>query len=143
MSAETEVREVSTRFYDALSRMANGERGTMTAFWTHGPSGTTMHPIGGRQEGWDDISASFDGVASAAEGGHVRLDEQLVIVAGDVAWEVGVERGHITMGGERVDIDGRVTNVYRRDGDGWKLAHHHADTSPAMMEVVRKLQAGG
>lgn len=143
MSAETEVREASAKFYDALSRMANGETGTMADVWMHGQNVTTMHPIGGRQENWGDVSASFDGVASAAEGGQVRLDERLVVVAGDVAWEAGVERGHITMGGERVDIDGRVTNVYRRDGDGWKLVHHHADTSPAMMEVVRKLQAGG
>lgn len=143
MSAETEVREASAKFYDALSRMANGESGTMTDLWMHGSNATTMHPIGGREEGWDDVSASFDGVASAAQGGHVRLDAQLVVVAGDVAWEAGVERGHITLGEERVDIDGRVTNVYRRDGDGWKLVHHHADPSPAMIEAVRKLQAGG
>lgn len=143
MSAETEVREASARFYDALTRMANGESGTMADLWLHGSEGTTMHPIGGRQEGWNDVSASFDGVASAAGGGRVRLDDQLVVVAGDVAWEAGVERGHITLGGERVEIDGRVTNVYRRDEAGWKLVHHHADPSPAMIEAVRKLQSGG
>lgn len=108
----------SAKFYDALTRMANGESGVMAGVWMHGPNATTMHPIGGRQEAWDDVSASFDGVASAADGGRVRLDDQLVVVAGDVAWKAGVERGHITLGGKLVDIDGRVTNVYRRDGGG-------------------------
>jgi len=42
-----------------------------------------------------------------------------------------------------VVVDGRMTNVYRRDGDSWKMVHHRADTSPAMIEVVRKLPSGG
>lgn len=142
MSAEDEVREVSARFYDALSRMCNGETGTMADVWIDHPNVMTMHPIGGRQEGWEDVSASFDGVAAAAEGGQVRIDEQRIDVtsSGEVAREVGVERGYIVMGGERVEVDGRVTNIYQRGDDGWVMVHHHADPSPAMIAVVNKMQ---
>ena len=142
MSAANEVREASARFYKALSRMAEGEKGTMAGVWSQDSDSTTMHPIGGREEGWDAVSGSFDGVASAAQGGRVQLEEQRIHVAGDVAWESGIERGHSVLAGEQVDVDGRVTNIYRRGKDGWKLVHHHADTSPAMMDVVRKLQGG-
>ena len=143
MSAESDVREVSAKFYTALSRMAEGEAETMAPVWSHGPEATTMHPIGGREEGWEAVNGSFNGVASAAQGGQVRLDDQSIHVAGDVAWESGIERGHILLAGERVEVDGRVTNIYHRGPDGWKLVHHHADTSSAMMDVVRKLQGGG
>lgn len=146
MSAENEVRAVSARFYDALSRMANGEKGTMADVWIDHPNVMTMHPIGGREEGWEAVSASFDGVASAAEGGEVRIEEQRIDVTrngeGDVAREVGVERGYIVMGGERVEVDGRVTNIYQRGDDGWVMVHHHADPSPAMIDVVQKMRAG-
>lgn len=142
MSADAEVRKASERFYDALSRMASGEKGTMADVWVQGPDVIAMHPIGGRQEGWGDVGASFDGVASiAAPGGQIRLEEQLLHVAGDVAWEVGVERGHAMLGGERVEVGGRVTNIYRRNGGVWKLVHHHADESPPMVDLLRRMQA--
>jgi ketosteroid isomerase-like protein len=136
MSAEGEVRKTSKGFYEALNRMANGERGVMTPFWSHSKAATALHPIGGRTTGWEDILKSFDGVAKAATAGKVRLDDQMLHVEGGLAYETGVERGEITMAGQTVPIEARVTNVYRREGDGWKMVHHHADLSPAMLEVV-------
>jgi ketosteroid isomerase-like protein len=32
-----------------------------------------------------------------------------------------------------------VTNVYRREADGWKMIHHHTDLSPAMLDVLADL----
>jgi hypothetical protein len=29
-----------------------------------------------------------------------------------------------------------VTNIYRREGGGWKMVHHHTDVSPAMVEAL-------
>ena len=34
----------------------------------------------------------------------------------------------------------RVTNVYRRNDGDWKLAHHHADPSPAMLDILKRLR---
>lgn len=39
-----------------------------------------------------------------------------------------IERAHVEVGGlPAQDWSLRVTLVYRREGDGWKLAHRHAD----------------
>jgi ketosteroid isomerase-like protein len=54
---------------------------------------------------------------------------------------VGVEKGHVTMGGHKVNLDHRVTNVYRREAGTWKIVHHHTDLSPAMIDLVGSLQA--
>jgi ketosteroid isomerase-like protein len=60
---------------------------------------------------------------------------------GDLAYEVGTERGQATMAGQNLTFEHRVTNVYRREAGGWKIAHHHTDVSPEMQELASRLQA--
>jgi len=140
MSKEDDVRKTSQQFYAALTRMAHGDARLMGEVWSHGSDVTTMHPIGGRQVGWDAVRASFEGVAGAASDGNVTLDDQHIHVSGDVACEIGIERGQITLGAEQVDIEQRVTNIYERQHGAWKMTHHHADTSPSMQAVLARLQ---
>ena len=140
MSAEDEARSASEAFYSALNRMANGDAGPLAAVWSHGSDVTTMHPIGGRQLGWDAVRESFAQVARIASEGHISLDDRIARVVGDVAWEVGAERGTATFAGQRVALDHRVTNVYRREAGGWRVVHHHTDLSPAMLDVLKRLQ---
>jgi ketosteroid isomerase-like protein len=100
-----------------------------------------MHPIGGRQTGWDDVRGSFEQVAQLASGGHAELRDQSLQVAGDMAYEVGIEQGQATLAGEQITIEQRVTNIYRREAGGWKIVHHHTDLSPAMLDLLGRLQA--
>jgi ketosteroid isomerase-like protein len=141
MSAENEVRKASEQFYAALTRMAKGDAGSLSDIWSHGAAVTAMHPIGGRQVGWDKVRESFQQVAQIASEGQVRLDEQIIQVTGDLAYELGVERGQATFAGQKVTLDHRVTNVYRREAGGWKMVHHHTDLSPGMLDVLKRLQA--
>jgi len=140
MSAEVEVRRASDAFYAALTRMGNGVTGTMTDVWSHGPQVTAMHPIGGRTVGRDAILASFDQVAAVSANAVIGIVDQNLHVLGDMAYELGVETGRLTLAGHEVVIDQRVTNIYRREAGGWKMVHHHSDTSPAMLDVLRRLQ---
>lgn len=141
MTATDEVRQASKQLYAALSQMANGDAGLMSAVWAHGNDVTALHPIGGRNEGWDETRSAFEQVGSIASGGHVQLRDQMIQVGTDLAYEVGVEEGEITLAGEQVSINQRVTNVYRRDGGEWKVVHHHTDLSPAMIDLLSRLQA--
>jgi ketosteroid isomerase-like protein len=100
-----------------------------------------MHPIGGREVGWDKVQDSFRQVAQIATEGRIRLDDQIIRVTGELAYELGVERGALDLVGQRVAVDGRVTNIYRREAGQWRLVHHHADASPAMLEAVNRLFA--
>jgi ketosteroid isomerase-like protein len=138
MSAEEEVRHASKQFYTALNRMANGDAGPMTSTWSHGPGVTALHPIDGRETGWEAVKASFERFAQIATDGNIDLKDQLIRVEGDVAYELGVEQGECKLGGHPVDIKHRVTNIYRREGGGWRMIHHHSDTSPAMLHVLAK-----
>ena len=141
MAVEDDVRKASQKFYAGLTLMANGNSSSLADIWSHSAMVTTMHPIGGREVGWDAVRQSFGQVGELASEGKVELKDQLVRVIGDVAYEMGVEQGQFKLAGEKVDIEHRVTNVYQREGGAWKLVHHHADTSPAMLDVLRRLQA--
>ena len=141
MSAETEVRAASAKFYSALNRITKGEAGSMTDVWSHGAQVSAFHPIGGRDIGWDKVGGSFDQVAKIAADGQVKLVDQILQVGSDMALETGTERGQLVLAGLQAAIDHRVTNVYRKEAGGWKLVHHHTDTSPAMMEILTRLQA--
>ena len=141
MAAEDEVRQASDRFYAALNRMLNGDAGPLSEVWSHESDVTTLHPIGGRQVGWEQVRPIWEQVAHICSGGQVRLDDQLLRTGGDLAYEVGTERGQATMAGQTITVDQRVTNVYRREAGGWKVVHHHTDIAPQMQELASRLQA--
>ena len=140
MSDQDDVRAASRNFYAALSRMCEGEAGSMAAVWSHEADVTALHPLGGRAVGWDAVGGSFDQAAAISTGGKVALEEQLIRVSGDLAFEVGVERGRATMGGKELTLDQRVTNIYARKAGKWLMVHHHSDLSQAMADMVAGLK---
>ena len=139
MSTEDDVRNASGQFYAGVNRMLNGDAGPLADIWSHAAAVTTMHPIGGRQVGWDKVRESWEQVARLASWGQVRLGDQIIQVAGDVAYELGVEHGQAKLAGQQVSIEHRVTNIYRREAGGWKIVHHHTDVSPAMQHVLSRV----
>lgn len=139
MAAEDEVRQASERFYAALNRMANGDASPMSMVWAHGGDVSTLHPIGQREVGWEQVRPTWEQVASLCSEGQIRLHDRLLRVGTDLAYEVAVEKGEITMAGEQVAFNGRVTNIYRREGGEWKIVHHHSDPSPAANDLLSRL----
>lgn len=139
MSTEDEVRKASNQFYAGLNSMANGDADPLADIWSHSAAVTSMHPIGGREVGWDAVRTAFEKVAQLASGGKVELMDQLIHVAGDVAYEVGFEHGQLMLAGQQVTIEHRVTNIYQREAGAWKMIHHHTDTSPTMQDVLSRM----
>ncbi len=139
MSVKDEISEASKKFYAGLNSMANGKVNAMTDAWPHDGSVTAMHPIGGREIGWEAVEKSFNQVATAASEGRIELKDQLIRVLGDVAYEIGTEYAQFKLAGQELKAEVRVTNIYQRDGKGWKIIHHHTDISPVMVEAVSRL----
>jgi ketosteroid isomerase-like protein len=141
MSTQDEVRNASNQFYAALNKMVNGSSQSLSDIWSHSSAVTTMHPIGGRQVGWKDVWATWDQTAQVASEGQVKLQDQFIQVVGDGAYEIGVENASFRIAGQKVTDQVRVTNIYQKEGGTWKIVHHHSDLSPAMVEVLHKLQS--
>jgi ketosteroid isomerase-like protein len=141
VAAEDDVRAASDQFYGALEAMANGDASSMAAIWSHDDDVTTMHPIGGRDEGWDAVSESFAGVASASADGTVTRSDQIIRVVGDAAYELCTESASWTFADEPMSLEGRTTNVYRKENSEWKIVHHHADLHAEFAEKVANMGA--
>src|ERR671912_441978 len=138
MAAEDEVRQASEQFYAALnSTLDGGDSGPMEQIWSHGSDVSAMHPPGGRILGWEEVRDSWEQAAQAFFGGQVTLDEMVVVpITEDVVYTLGTEHGQGRIGEETVGIDHRVTNIYRREADGWKIVHHHTDFSKEVAEAL-------
>jgi ketosteroid isomerase-like protein len=80
-------------------------------------------------------------VAKASTGGQVTLSDQLIRVAGDTAYEVGVEHAQFSVAGEPLTVNSRVTNIYHREAGAWKIVHHHGDRSPGISEALDRSQS--
>jgi ketosteroid isomerase-like protein len=140
MQADDEVRAASEQFYAALTRTLNGDASSLTNLWSHSASVTSMHPIGGREIGWDKVRKSFEQISQLTSAGQVTLSDQFIQVAGDIAYELGIEHARFTLVGQPVAGDCRVTNIYLRESGSWKVVHHHTDATPAMLDVVSRLK---
>jgi ketosteroid isomerase-like protein len=141
VAAEDDVRAASDRFYSALEAMANGDARSMAAIWSHEDDVTTMHPIGGREEGWDAVRGSWEGVASASTDGTLTRSDQVIRVIGNAAYELCTESVSWTFAGEPMSLEGRATNVYRKEQGEWKIVHHHADLNAEFAEIVANVGA--
>ncbi len=82
--------------------------------------------------GWTEVLAVFEWLAATFTACHDYDFELLAAHAsGDLAYTVGIERYRATTSsGATVQNTLRVTHVYRREADGWKIVHRHGDHMP-------------
>jgi ketosteroid isomerase-like protein len=135
-----EIRKASEQLYAALNHMLNGDSCLMADIWSHGNFVTSMHPVGGREVGWDQVQKTWNQLAKLTSDGKVRLRDQIIQMDGNTAYELGTEQGQVKIGGREVSMEHRVTNIYRRESGTWKVVHHHTDISQEMRDVLRRLQ---
>jgi ketosteroid isomerase-like protein len=142
MATEDQVRQASDQFYAALNQMlSTGDSGPVTAAWSQGQQGSTMHPLGGREVGRDQVLATLKQAGPVFSEGRSAVDDLEVIpLTEDVAYTIGTERFEGKVGGEQLHGEWRATNIYRREDGAWKIVHHHTDASPELQDLLRRLQ---
>ena len=110
MAIENDVRAASEEFYSALNRMLNGDAGPLGDIWSHSATVTTMHPIGGREVGWDQVRGSWEQVAELTTQGQVSLSDQFLRARS------AAQKGKITQGME-FDVHGIGLKRARRSSE--------------------------
>lgn len=121
-----------TRQVEAEVAMHNGDAKPRIAMWTSSDPVTLLGAWGPCNSGWDEVSQSFEWVAARlSSGSDYHFDLVAAGVSGDLAYTVGFERTIVSVDdGPPHPSTVRVTHIYRREGDEWKIVHRHGDKPP-------------
>ncbi len=119
---------VGTRLKEAEIALHHGDAAPRFAIWTtHEPVsvlGAWLSATGQQEVGdlFRTLEPTFSNCTSYSH------DVVAADVSGDMAYTVGYEHTQASVNGRPRTYTLRVTQVYRREDGGWKVAHRHADT---------------
>ena len=114
----------------AADSYVNGDPAPVLSLLTRHAKSTFFGPGGGYTEGAKEVAATHEkGAQAFAPGGKNELELLQVFAGEGVAYWVGIQRAKLRVQGkdEPVPMSLRVTEVFRREGEDWKLVHRHAD----------------
>jgi len=114
----------------ALGSMAKGDAGPSTALWSRRDDVVLANPLGPPIVGFPLVAAETARVASMFVGGEQpEFDEVARWASDDLGYVVAIEHAQVQRAGsdEFVSLDLRVTTIFRREDDGWRVCVRHAD----------------
>jgi ketosteroid isomerase-like protein len=135
--------QMMTQSRAALDTIAKGSPAGYKALYSHTSDITLGNPFGGFARGWEEVVEQLERAASHYRDGETTGFETITkLVLADVAYTVEIERFTAKVGGrpELSSLALRVTCIYRRDDQGWKLVHRHADPRVSRQPAESVLQ---
>jgi ketosteroid isomerase-like protein len=118
------------RYHRALSEFMTGNPHPAVALFSRRDDITLANPFGPVVRGPNQVKLAAERAAMNYRGGRaISFEPFAKCVAPDLAYLVEVERYEAKVG----DRDAltqfalRVTSIFSREADGWKLLHRHAD----------------
>ncbi|HXZ03445.1 MAG TPA: nuclear transport factor 2 family protein [Ktedonobacteraceae bacterium] len=108
----------------------NGNAAPLGEIVAHQPPATFFKPSGGYRQGAEAVWSQYERDAASFESGGEGQIVILHMAASDgLAYWVGFQQAtaHLRGRSGAVPFNLRVTELFRREGDTWKLIHRHAD----------------
>ena len=119
----------------AVQAMGRGDPGPSLALWSRSDNAVLANPLKSAVVGWANIEAEIRRVAVGFSGSAepMTFEEVARSVTPELGYAITFERGRVRRPGSEdvVPLSLRVTTVFRREADGWKLILRHADRMPA------------
>lgn len=115
------------RQMEAETALHNGDAAPRMAMWSRNDP-VTLFGAAVSKTGWDDVSRTFEWLASIFS--SCKSHELEIVAAdasGDLAYTVGYEHTTASVNGVPQSYTLRVTHLYRREDGDWKIVHRHGD----------------
>jgi hypothetical protein len=126
--ADAEIEAILRDLEDATNAFMRGEMERYLALTEHVECFTLANPFGGIPRRYEDRRPSLLEVASYFQDGEAAIEPVAIHKAEDMLVLVVIERQHGRVGGlPDQPWPLRVTQVYLRCGETWKVVHRHAD----------------
>ena len=114
----------------ALESFVAGDPQPVTEFFSRRDDVTLANPLGPVRRGPAEVDKAIADAAAQLRDGVTRgFEEVSRCISSDLGYVVQLERTQARLG-ERDDMVSfalRVTMIFRREGDAWKVVHRHAD----------------
>jgi ketosteroid isomerase-like protein len=128
-------------YHRALGGVIRGDSTLQERLWSRRDDATLANPLGPPARGWDGVSDALRRAVARLSDGEVLGFERISSYASDeLAYILEIERYRMKVGDtpEAMPSSLRVTTIFRREEDGWKIVHRHADpiTTPRPAESV-------
>lgn len=114
--------------YEAELALHNGDAAPRRAIWSRNEPVSVLGAFRNAhgQPELDELFASLE--QSFSDCTSYAFELQAYDVMGDMAYTAGLEHTTASINGQPRSYTLRSTQVYRREGGQWKVAHRHADT---------------
>ena len=143
MSGDDGIQGTIDAFAQALAGFVAGDGTPFAALWSHGEDVTIFGAWGAYEQGWDAVGPRLAWAASRFGGGEIAYEPLAAGTSGDLGYAIGLERGTVRVAGQEEPrpLLLRVTHLFRREDDEWKMFHRHADpiaAKTASEEILRR-----
>ncbi len=116
----------------AQGRFINGDPTLWKQNASHGDDASIFGAFGGFEKGWAQVGPRNDWASGQFEESGARQNIEYVNkgASGDLAFTISIERQVAQIKGQKAPASRalRVTQIFRKEGDSWKLLHRHADS---------------
>ena len=129
MSA-SELAEVIERSHQALDAFMKGDASPALQLFSQRDDVTLANPFGPPASGWGAVVETAERAATHyREGEAVEFERISGYETPDLAYIVEIESYRSKVGGadDITPLALRVTTVFRREEEGWRIVHRHAD----------------
>ena len=140
MSA-SDLEQFIERYHEALGGIVRGDADPMKRLFSQRDEVTLANPLGPPARGRAQVEQAMERAASNfRDGEDLRFERLGEHESGDLAYIFEIERVRMRIAGsdELAPVALRVTSVFRREEDGWRVDHRHADPilSPRPAESI-------
>ena len=140
MSAD-DLAQAIEDYHRAVDAFVRGDPEPQKRLWSRGDDATLANPLGPPARGWAQFEQTLEHAAAQVRDGEPCTYERISGYAtADLAYILEIQRTRAKFGGadELASVALRVTTIFRREDDGWRVVHRHADpiTTPRPVESV-------
>jgi ketosteroid isomerase-like protein len=142
----SDLNALRDQYHQSVAAFIRGDPEVQKALWSRRDDVTLANPLGPPAKGLEAVFEVMDRAAQQiSDGEGYTFDTISWVETADLAYEVGLERNRARLAGaaDKVPISLRVTTVFRREDDGWKLVHRHADPITEARSIQSLMQRSG
>jgi ketosteroid isomerase-like protein len=116
-------------YRQALNAFVKGAARPVHEHFSRRDDVTLANPLGPPRLGRADVEQAVEAAAANFEDGSLQFDDLSRYATADLGYVVSLERADVRLAGsdETVPSSLRVTMIFRREADTWKVVHRHAD----------------